>query len=133
MKPLTISHQLSTNSGQALVTLLVFMIVAITIVTASVGVVMTNSLAAGSVAQTTSARSIAESGVENALIRLARNPSYTGETLPVGNGQASVTVTGTTIKTITSIGTDGNFKRTIVATASQSAYVWSVISWQENY
>lgn len=121
------------NSGQALVTLLVFMIVAITIVTASVGVVMTNSLAAGSAAQTTSARSVAESGVENALIRLERNPSYTGETLTVGNGSALVTVTGGAIKTITSIGTDGNFKRTIIATASESSYVWSVTSWKENY
>jgi hypothetical protein len=123
----------SPCSGQALITLLVFMIVAVTIVSASVGIVLTNSLAAGSVAQTTSAKTLAESGIENAMIRLERNPSYTGETLTLGNGTAVVTVTGAPIRTITSIGNDGNFKRTIIATASQSGYIWTVLTWKESY
>ena len=64
---------------------------------------------------------VAEAGVEDALIRLLREPSYSGSTVPVGNFDAAVTVTTTgSTKTIESVGVVNDFKRKIVVEADYS-------------
>jgi uncharacterized membrane protein len=81
--------------GQALMTLIFFTIFGVTITTAAVMVIMVNSLSAARLQDGSVAYQIAQSGADNALIRLIRDPSYTGETLTVGDGSAIITVTGT--------------------------------------
>lgn len=121
------------EEGQALVILLIFMIIALTVTSAGVMVVLVNSISSSSISQSQEVYFIAESGIEDALLRLARDPNYGGENVTVGSGTTAVTISGGSTKTITSTATLGNFKKQIVASASYNNYVWSVNSWKENF
>lgn len=122
-----IHHQ----SGQALVVLLFYMIIAITLATTAVAVVISNSLSVTQSEQGAHALEIAEAGAENGLIRLLRSTGYTGETLTVGEGSATVTVTGDNTKTITSVGTVSGYSRSVQVMVSIINGVLTVTSWQE--
>ncbi len=119
--------------GQTLVLLLAFMAIAITITTAAVVVLISNSQSASKFALGTEAYDVAESGVENALVRLLRDPSYTGESLTVGQGTATIAVTGTGPYTVTSTGVVSDFSRRIQVTANYTNGVLTVTSWSEVY
>ncbi len=121
------------NSGQTLVSLLFFMIVAITITSASVIVLLVNSLSTNSFQQGNIALDIAQSGIENAMVRLLRNTNYTGETLTVGSGTATVTVTGANPKIILSQGKVDNFLRQIQVQATNTNNIFTITSWKEIY
>lgn len=114
-----------------MVTLLIFMIIALTMTLAATSIVIVNSLSAQAVDQANVAYMVAESGIENALFRLLRDPNYAGETLTVGTGTALVTAVGAQAKTITSKGTVGNFSRTLQVTATYNNYTLTVTSWKE--
>lgn len=122
---------INQQSGQMLVALLSFMAVAITLTTAVTMVTIANSLTTSKYYQGQDALNVAEAGADNALLRLTRDPDYTGESLTVGLGTATITVSGTSPKTITSLGQSGNFRRTIVVTATQTNNVLAVTSWVE--
>ena len=132
MKNLFTNNSKSLQRGQSLITLLFFMVIGVTVISAS-ALIMTSSILSGSTQQQgTAAYYVAESGVEDAILHLLRNPSYTGGTVPVGLDQATVTVsTSRNTSTITSIGTSGSTVRKIqvVMTVNNGAY--SVSSWQE--
>lgn len=119
------------NHGQTLIILLMYMIVAIIVTTASVALAINNSRGTDKLYQGTNALDIAESGAETAMIKLLRDPAYTGETLTIGTGQAVITITGTEPKTLLSKGTLNNFSRSVqvIVTASNSAL--TVVSWKE--
>jgi flagellar basal body-associated protein FliL len=119
------------NKGQALVVLLFYMIIAITLSTTAVAVMVSNSLSVTQSEQNIQALEIAEAGAENALVRLLRVTGYTGETLTVGDGSVAVTVSGVNTKTITSVGTIASFSRTIRVTATITNGVLAVTSWSE--
>lgn len=119
------------HKGQALVSLLVFMIIAITITTGAVFLLISNSINTTKIARGNNALMLAEAGAENALINLLRDPAYTGETLSIGNGDAEVTVSGSNPYTITSVGTDGSFVRTIEVSAQFIDNEMSILSWKE--
>ena len=124
------------KSGQTLVFLLVFMAMAITVTTAAVLVIISNSQAASKLEQSLSAYAVAESGAEEALLSLLRKTTYasTGsEALTVGEGVATITVAGTNPKTILSQGVYNNFFRQVQVTAGYSGGILSVTSWQEVY
>ena len=119
------------QQGQTLVLLLIFMVVAIMITTASVAMIVTNIKATDKISQGTTAMDVAESGAENAVIKLLRDPAYTGETLPVGGGQAVITISGTNPKTILVKGTLNNFTRTIQVIVDTTNNISTVTSWKE--
>ncbi len=120
-----------SDQGQALVMLISFVAIAVVVISSALINMFINMTAATRTQTGDVAYSIAESGVENALIRLLRDTSYVGETLTVGSGSAVVTVSGTNPKTVTSTGTYGSFKRKIEVIASDSAGILSVTSWKE--
>lgn len=120
-----------SNRGQALVTLLIFMVIAVTVTAAAVSLVIINSVSTSKTQQASVVYSVAESGAENGILRLLRNPFYTGETLPVGDGTAVITVTGTNPKIIRSTGTIGNFKRTIEIQVGLTNNIMTIQSWKE--
>lgn len=125
-------HQNTYNKkGQTLVTLLVFSVIALTVATAAVSIMLNVSHATNRIEGNITASQVAESGIENALLRLLRNPSYTGETLQVGDGSVVITVTGTNPKTVTAVGTLYSHTKTIEATVSFTNGIMSVTSWQE--
>ena len=69
------THNNHIMKGQALIALLSFIIIAMTVISAAVIILITNILASGKVEQGTMAYSLAQSGGEDALLRLLRNPS----------------------------------------------------------
>lgn len=120
------------NSGQTIVTLLIFMVVAITVTSAAVIMGIANSLASSNVEQGIVVLHIAESGAENAILRLLRNPNYQNETLPVGDGTAVITVTTNgSQKIIESEGRLGGFRKKVRVTLDTVDNATTVVSWRE--
>lgn len=120
------------KKGQALTTLLVFMAIATTITAGSVVVILTGSRSADRFAQGVTAMQIAESGGEEALMRLIRDPAYTGGSVNVGQGTAIATVSGTTVKTITITGQYGEYSRQLQITAGYAGGLIQVTPpWRE--
>lgn len=125
-------HPWRSQAGQALVTLLVFTIVAITITSAAVVIILTNSIGTSKLEQGTNTYYSAESGAENALLRLLRDPNYAGETLAVDNASVVISVAniGNTY-TITSDATLGNFLRSVEVSATFVNNILTIDSWKE--
>jgi hypothetical protein len=123
----------SSESGQTLIILLVFSIVAMTVAAAAVDIMINVSQATNRIEGSINVSQVAESGIENALLRLLRDPSYTGETLQVGEGTVVVVVTGTDPKTITATGTIHSYSKTVQATVTFTNNIMQVTSWKETY
>lgn len=119
------------QAGQALVTLIVFMATMLIVTAAAVAVIITSTQGTTRYAQGQESLAAAEAGVDNAVLRLIRDPNYSGETLTVSNGTVVITVTGTTTKTIVAEGNVNNVRRTIQAVGSYTGTVFSVSSWTE--
>jgi len=128
---------MKNEKGQALITLLFFTIIGVTVTSAAIVMILLNSLSGMKQQQGEIAYEIAESGADNGLIRLLRNPAYTGETLPVGSGSATITVTGTGTSgspyVILSKGTNGLFVREVQVTATYQNNLLTVSSRKEVY
>jgi len=119
------------KTGQALVSLLVFIATATIITAAATTVTLINSQTTGKFAQGESALTIAQTGADNAILRILRDPNgtYTGEDLTVGGGTAKITVEGSSVKTITSEGKDGNFIRKVQVVGTFVNNTFTVSSW----
>lgn len=120
------------NSGQTLIVLMVFMVVAITVISAAVVVTIVNSQSTTKFSQGEAAFAVAESGAENALMRLLRDPYYTGESLPIGNGTAIINVSGNdAARVVTSTGKSGVYTRTVQVTSTYNNNVLTITAWRE--
>ena len=119
------------NKGQTLLMLLVFMIIAITVTSAATTLILVNSANTQKMEGGEIAFNIAEGGIENGLLRLLRNPNYTGENdLVIGDGTVDISVTGSNPYTITSVGTSGNFSRTLQVVVNYNGNM-TITSWRE--
>ena len=119
---------LLNQKGQVFVTLLFFVIIGITIISAETIVLFTNILSASTTEQGTNAYYVAESGIEEALLRLNRNPGYAGEVLTVGEGNAVIQVDN---GIITATGTYANsIKKIQVQTVNNNGEL-KIVSWKE--
>lgn len=121
----------NNERGQVLVMLLAFMATAIILTTSAVAVVIANTQAGARQTQGEKALAIAETGADNAIMRLTRDPAYAGETLTIGNGTATITLSGSPTITITSRGQLGDFRRTVQVTATRTNNAVVVSSWSE--
>ena len=118
------------KTGQALVSLLVFIATATIITAAATTVTIINSQTTGKFAHGEVALTIAQAGADNAILRLLRDPNYSGETdLSIGNGTATITVSGSSVKTIIAEGKDGNFIRKIQVVGTLVNNTFTVSSW----
>ena len=117
--------------GQALITLLFFMIIAISVITTAVILLIVNSRTTSKTERGIQAYYVAEAGAENAVLRLLRNPNYTGETVTIGEGSATITIAGTDPKTITSTGVVGDFAKKVQVVVSYTNNILAVTSWKE--
>jgi hypothetical protein len=122
---------MSKQSGQTLVALLIFMMIVISLSSVAVAITITNIRSNNALAGGEQARLYAESGVEDALQRLLRDPGYAGETVLFANGTATINVSGTTTKTIVSEGVSGNYRRAVTVTADHTNNVLAPTSWSE--
>lgn len=122
------------TQGQALITLLFFTVIGVTITSAAVIVLLTNSASGTKLQQGVIAYEIAQSGAENAKLRLLRDPNYQGEVLPIGEGTATILVSSSSgTFTISSVGQIGNFKRKAEVTAVYEDYILTFSSIKEVY
>jgi hypothetical protein len=106
---------MKNERGQAFITLIIIAALGIIIATTAAIIIVINSQSGMELQQGIVAYDIAESGAENALLHLLRNPEYTGEAnLAVGQGTVNISVENVSgIYTITSQGILGNYKRTV--------------------
>ncbi len=121
----------NSQTGQALVTLLFFSIVAITITSAAVIVTLTQAKTGTTLELSNEVYYLAESGAENALLLLLRDPSYSGEQLVLPNGTITISVAGTNPKTITSVAYANGITRQIQVQADYTNSILTVLSWKE--
>lgn len=119
------------NNGQALISLLVFAVVGMIVVTGAVAVMIINMSTTTTFALGDETYQLAEAGVENGILRFLRNSNYTGETLPIGNGSATITVSGNPTVTITSEGVIGNDHRRLQVVGTYSNNIFTITSWTE--
>ena len=130
MKISNLKSQISNlEGGQALITLIIFTVVATTVIAGAVMATIINSQATGMLAQSEESLKIAEAGAENAVLKLIRNPNYSGETLNIGTNTATITVTGTSTKTIVSQGKEGDFTKKVQVIGTFTGDVFNVTSW----
>lgn len=123
----------TSTGGYTAIILLVFVVVSVIMATAAVSMSIANLTAVSVYEQGTEAMAVAQSGAENALLRLLRDPSYTGETLTVGSGTATITVTGTNPQTVLVTGVVGTKKRKVQLTVDRTNGIVNVTSWSEVY
>jgi hypothetical protein len=117
--------------GQALVALLFFVLMGMTISVAATFIIASNSLSVTKIGQGITARQLADTGVENALIKLLRDDTYGGETFKIGEDTVMVTVNGEGNKVIESQGVSGDFTRKVEVNVSYTNNVLRVVSWKE--
>src|SRR5258706_5339715 len=123
------------SKGQALVTLLFFMVLAITITSAAIILLVNNISGSSAGEQGATTYYGAESGVEEAIIRLIRDPNYSGESFQVGGINVIVQVTSQgSSYNILSTATNNNDVRKIQAQliySHSSAAAFTISSWKE--
>lgn len=122
----------SSSPGQALVTLLFFVLIGLTVLSSSAVLVYGNIQSASVTEQGNYAYYIAESGIEEALLRMVRDPNYTGtpagQPIVISDGSVTVQVSG---GVITATGVYLNNVRKIQAQTVYNNNVLTVSSWKE--
>ena len=126
------NNHIENRKGQTLLIFLIFILVAITISMTSVSIIISNAQSTRGTAQSMEAYYAAEAGVENAALRLLRDPSYSGETIQINaNATAEIVVVNAENYVVTSTGKSGDFTKVIQANLDYTDNVLSVISWKE--
>lgn len=132
MKLQVTSDKLQVTSGQALVSLLFYVMIILVVTSGAVMLIAINSLSATKLQEGVLAYGVAEGGAENAVLRVLRDPSYTGENdLSIGNGEADIVVTPGNPVSIISTGKVGNFIRKIQVTMERTSGYYTITNWQE--
>jgi len=109
--------------GQSLIMLLFFTLIGITVITSAVFIIISNSKGSSKLQQSVVAYSIAQSGAENAMLQVLRNPAYLGETMTIGDGTATIQVSSNSgTFTINSTGQSGNFIKKVQVTGIYQDY-----------
>lgn len=124
------------KKGQALIVILVLMAVMIMVTTVSVVLILVNSRNASVAQLGDEALGAAESGVENALLLMLRDPyGYAGEQLNLPNGSTvEVTVTSASFpKTVVATGSSSYVKRTLEVGAVYNDNRLGISHWRERY
>ena len=114
-----------------MITLLVFVIIGMTVISVSAEMIMVNSLGGTRQQLGEAAYNVADSGIEDALLRFLRYPNYTGDTFAVGTGVVEVTRSGTGPYVFLSKGTVGNYVRKIQVTVTYQDNLVKVLEKKE--
>lgn len=124
---------MKNKKGNMLITVIILMFIATLVVTAAVFTILSSSSSISKVEQGQMAYQAAESGMDEAILQLLRNPNYTGSenNIPTGQATFSLTVSGGATKTIDSWGKFGDFTRHIQTSASYNIGALTVNPWQE--
>lgn len=128
------NNKYSLKKGQTLITLLIFILVAITIATTSVSILISNAQNTSGTSQSIEAYYAAEAGIENASMRLLRDPEYTGEVLQISSDvSATISVSHNGHYEVISSGKSGGIIRVIQANLDYTNNILQVVAWKEIY
>lgn len=119
------------QTGQALITLLFFMIISITIISVSVVVTLVNTQSTSIQEMSNNTYSLAESGAEDGIVKLLRDPNYIGETYTLNQADMTIEVSGVSPKIIVSKAVLNGFIRKVEATIDYTNNILRVLSWKE--
>ncbi|HXK52877.1 hypothetical protein H6804_02080 [Candidatus Nomurabacteria bacterium] len=119
------------QAGSIMITVLVFSVVAITVLSGAVVVSVINTQGTSDYSQAERLLAISEAGVENAALLMLRDPSYSGNNLSVGNDTVTISVSGTNPLTIESVVQNTDFTRRIQSVMERVGGVLNVTSWDE--
>ena len=123
----------TASKGQAVITVIFIAVIGMFIATGAIFTVANALESSSSEEMGAAAFQAAESGIENSVLRLMRDPTYTGETMNIDErSSAVISVTTGSGVSIQSIGTVGVVSRKIVASAHYDNLVLIVDSWGEN-
>ncbi len=120
------------QSGQSLVLLLFFVLMAMTFAVSAILMMVIGSGSVSTLENGIEIRQVADSGVENALLKLVRDPGYTGETYLDGLVNVEIAITGGAAKTIMVTATQGDFTRRVTVLADYD-HVLGLASWKEEF
>lgn len=126
-------HRLAKHGGQALISLVFFTMIGMAIATAAIIATLSSTIASSKFQSGTLTFSEAESGAENAYLRLLRDPYYKGETMNVNGATVIATVSGSTNITINSKATSGTFSRTVQVKLQYQNGKYVIQSWKETF
>ncbi len=127
------------QQGQTLVLLLFFVMVGVMVVAASVAMISANSLSSTNVELGEVTRTMAESGIERAILQILRNDgAYTQETLTKAQvpdwedgWKVEITATGSSDLIIDSVATAGKYQKKVEVRASYVDNELVLNSWKE--
>lgn len=122
----------NNQKGQALIMLLFFILIGVIITTVAMIIIASNSLAASSTEVGVETRQMADTGVENALLKILRgNYAHQDIALPDGDVSVDITVTNGVPSRITSTATSGDYVKKVEVNVSYVNNVLTVGSWKE--
>lgn len=121
----------TNQSGQALITLLFFTLIATIYITAAIVIMIVNSEAATRTEQGISTSRLAEGALEDTFLRLIRDPNYSGGSFNLEDGNATVNITGTNPRNITVSVQDGSYFRRYQAEVQFNQTEMTILSWKE--
>ena len=119
--------------GQTLVSLLVFSVVALAVTTTAISVTINTSQATQAVENRVYIQHAAQSGIENALLMLLRDPTYGGETITIDDVTIVTTIVGSDPYTITATADNTRFSHTEEAVVTYTNNILTISSWASSY
>lgn len=117
--------------GHILVVILVLMVVGITIVAMSLALVISTTQSLGGAMTADRVHAAAEGGIENAILKLLRDPTYTGEEMIVDDLPVTLAVTRGTQTVIVATAESGAFTQRYRVVLERISGVLTIISWQQ--
>lgn len=121
------------ENGQTLITLLFIMVIGLTVTASAALIIIINASSASTLEQGTQTFYLGESGAEDSLLRIIRDPSYEGGSFTVDSKEiSSRIVTGLNNSfEITSTGSASQNIRTIKVNTLYNNNVLEIESWKE--
>jgi hypothetical protein len=123
--------------GVALVSLIIFVAIAMVILMGAITVTVINIQSSSGYSSSETALAAAEAGADNAVMRTLRDPTGYNPTaaspdiVPVGAATATITISGTTTRTIISDGASGSFHRRVQVVVTLLNNIVTVTSWSQ--
>ncbi len=122
------------QNGQALITLIFFVMIATIYISAAVVILMVNSLAATRTEQGVYTARFAEGALEDTFLRLLRDPSYAGGSFNLDDGSVTVNVVNTDgTRDIDVTFTRGEYQKKYQARVQFVETEMTILSWKEVY
>jgi len=115
------------EKGTALISLIMTSAISLVVLTGAVLVVVIQSRSSLAVRQNTQGQALADFGVENAAIRLLRDPNYAGESLNIDSNTVTISVAASKINSSAKV---GQIIKMVESGFQYNNNILTIFSWQ---